>query len=213
MRLLRDPKRLVPILLSAIAGIIVLIGTVTVQPLAEHLLQMAQIVVAVALVLGSLSVLWTHGGAVWRRARGWPYSMVLVIAAVVVFVLEFVPETSGFATVAQTRELSADVLRYVYEPLATSLLGLLTFFALRASWRALGARPGEAMLILGVAVVFLIGDGPWAAALPGLREALEWTRAYPVQGIARGLIIGAGLGALVATTRLLLGFDHPYLDR
>lgn len=213
MRLLRDPKRLVPIMLSAIAGIIVLSGAVTPQPLADHLLQMTQIIIAVALVLGSLSVLWTHFGAIWRRARGWPYSIVLVSAAVLVFALEFVPETSGFASVAQTRELSADVLRYVYEPLATSLLGLLTFFALRASWRALHARPGEALLLLGVAVIFLIGDGPWAAALPGVGATLEWTRTYAVQGVARGLIIGAGLGALVATTRLLLGFDHPYLDR
>jgi hypothetical protein len=36
---------------------------------------------------------------------------------------------------------------------------------------------------------------------------------YVVLAGARGLLIGAALGAVVAGIRVLLGFDQPYLDR
>jgi hypothetical protein len=114
---------------------------------------------------------------------------------------------------SETQQISALVLRYVFQPLATSTLGLLTFFALRAAWRALAARPGEALVILAVAVIFLVAAGPWAGGIPGLRETLDWIRTYPVAGVTRGLLIGASLGAIVTTVRVLLGFDVPYLDR
>jgi hypothetical protein len=208
-----DIKRLPAVLLSLAAGGTILVSTVAPLAFADSLLRVAQIVIAVGLMLGALSVLWNHGAAIARGARGWFYSLTVVATAVIVFGLEFAPPTAGLATEAQIQELSAYVLRYVYEPLATSLLGLLTFFALRASWRALRARPGEAILILGVAVVFLVADGPWAAIWPDLQNGLEWVRAYPVQGVARGLLLGASVAALIATVRVILGFDLPYLDR
>jgi hypothetical protein len=101
----------------------------------------------------------------------------------------------------------------MYQPLATSVLALLTFFALRASWRALYARPREALPIIVVALIVLIIGGPWAVAIPGLRDGLDWINAYPVRGVTRGLLLGIGLGAMVTTVRVLLGIDQPYLDR
>ena len=213
MRLLRDPKRLLPMLLGAGAGIVVLVSLLGANQIADGLLQVAQIIVATGLLLGLGSVLAVHLRSVRARARGWPQSIVLIVVAGLVFGLELIPETIGSATAAQVSDLSAEVLRYVYQPLATSLLGLLTFFALRAAWRAAHDRPGEALIILLVAVIFLVAGGPWAAALPGLQASLDWIRDYPILGVARGLLIGVSLGALVATVRLLLGFDLPYLDR
>jgi hypothetical protein len=130
-----------------------------------------------------------------------------------VFGLEILPQSIGIISRPDAQEISALVLRYVFQPLATSTLGLLAFFALRASWRALATRPSEALVILVVAVVFLVAAGPWAGAIPGLTEFLDWVRMYPVAGVARGLLIGASLGAIVTTVRVLLGFDVPYLDR
>ena len=213
MRLLTDPKRALPLIISAVVGILILVSVVRPTPLRDGLLAVAQITMAIGLLLGLGNVLLTHLRALRTRAPGWSSSIVIVVAAIAVFALEMTASTLDPETGMGLSTISAEVFQYVYQPLMTSLLGLLTFFALRASWRALHARPGEALPIVLVATVFLVAGGPWAGLLPGLPETLDWVRAYPALGVARGLLLGVGLGALVASVRLLLGFDQPYLDR
>lgn len=196
------------ILIGGIAGALVLVGPFYPNILSTGLLAVAQTLIAAAVLFGVAHLLAVH----LRRSRG-PQggrlpSLVLVVVAIATFALQmavdFVPELVIW---------SADLLLYVYQPLATSLLALLTFFALRAALRAVQLRPGEASVIVVVAALFLISGGPWAAAVPGLQQVLEWSQAYPAMGVARGLLLGVGIGATIASIRLLLGFDQPYFDR
>lgn len=208
---LADPKRWLPVLLALLAGGIVLTSYLQanpIRPLSDGLLQVAALLTAAGLLLGIVNVLSAHLRRLWSRSTHWQYSAVLVIALVATFGLGLLP-----GGISRAGGLAGDVFRYVYQPLAVSVLALLTFFALRAAWRALQVRPGEASVILTVAVIFLLANGPWTAAIPGLDEVLQWIRAYPVLGVARGLLVGISIGALVASLRLLLGFDQPYLDR
>lgn len=213
MHVFADPKRLVSVLISGIAGALVLLALVRSIPAVDILLEVAQITTAIGLLLGLTSVVAGHIRAVARRARGWSRSLLIAVVAILVFGLELLPQSLGLLSQSETQEVSALVVRYIFQPLATSTLGLLVFFALRAAWRALAARPGEALVILAVAGTFLVAAGPWAGGIPGLRETLDWIRTYPVAGVTRGLLIGASLGAIVTTVRVLLGFDVPYLDR
>ena len=213
MRLLTDPKRLFPLLVGGVAGALTLVTLFMPNVAGDVLLEIAQITTAFVLLLGLLNVVGVNLRRVGARASGWFQSVVVVVVALAVFALELVSGTAGGTLAAQAGETAGELFRYVYQPLATSILALLTFFALRASWRALHARPGEAIIILIVAVTFLLAGGPWASALPGLQETLDWVRSYPALGVARGLLLGVALGAVVATVRLLLGFDQPYLDR
>ena len=213
MRVFANLQRLLPALLGGAAGALVLLALFQVTPAADMLLEIAQITTAVGLLIGLGSVIAGHLGVVVRRARGWGYSLITALVAASVFSLELLPAAMGFMSLSEARDISDLVLRYVFQPLATSTLGLLAFFALRASWRALAARPGEALVILVTGVIYLVAAGPWAGVLPGLVDTLDWVRAYPVAGVIRGLLIGASLGAIVTTVRVLLGFDLPYLDR
>jgi hypothetical protein len=206
---LSEPKRWLPLLVSLLAGGIALTSFVQPNVVSDGLLQVAALVVTLGLLFGILNVLSVHVRRIAGRSRDWPYSIVLIAALLTSFVVGILPNVG----VPDAAPLIGSIGRYVYQPLAGSLLALLTFFALRASWRALQVRPGEASIILGVAVIFLLASGPWAAVVPGLRETIAWIEAYPVLGVARGLLLGVGIGALVASTRVLLGFDQPYLDR
>jgi hypothetical protein len=208
---LTDPKRGVPLVVALLAGSIALASYVQPNPLSDGLLQVAQLLTATGLLLGVLNVLNVHRRRIAARANDWPYSMVLIVALLATFIIGVLPGVSS--DLAALELVTRAVFRYVYQPLAGSVLALLTFFALRAAWRALQLRPREASIILGVAVIFLLVSGPWAAAIPGLDATLDWIRAYPVLGVARGLLLGVGIGALVASMRLLLGLDQPYLDR
>jgi hypothetical protein len=54
---------------------------------------------------------------------------------------------------------------------------------------------------------------PQLELAPLISDGLRWFSDYVVLAAARGLLIGAAIGALVAGVRVLLGFDQPYLDR
>lgn len=200
--------RWLPALIGLVAGVIVLISYVQANIVSDSLLDITALLVTIGLLFGILNVLNLHRKRIMARAANWAYSIILIVALLATFTLGILGNVLG-----GVETLAADVLRYVYQPLASSVLALLTFFALRAAWRALQLRPREASLILGVAVVVLIASGPWAAVVPGLQPTLQWIRDYPALGVARGLLLGVGIGALVASARVLLGLDQPYLDR
>ncbi len=202
---LTDAKRWLPLIIALVAGGIALASFVQPNPVSDGLLQIGALLTVAGVLIGIINLLNIHRRRIAARAADWQYSLVLILALLVTFVVGVLPPALSGVTMF--------TFRYVYQPLAGSVLALLTFFALRAAWRALQLRPGESSIILFVAVIFLLASGPWAAAIPGLSAMLDWIRAYPVLGVARGLLLGVGIGALVASVRLLLGFDQPYLDR
>lgn len=208
---LADPKRLVPLLVALAAGGVTLFSFVQPNPISDGLLDVAALLTTIGLLFGIVNVLLNHGRRIVTRAAGWWYSIVLIAALLTTFMIGVLPALIDGAQALQV--INRDLLRYVYQPLLGAVLALLTFFTLRAAWRAIQVRPGEAAIVLGVAVIVLLANGPWAGFVPGLRPTLDWIEAYPVLGVARGLLLGVGIGAVVASMRLLLGLDQPYLDR
>ncbi|RRR76993.1 MAG: hypothetical protein EI684_02120 [Candidatus Viridilinea halotolerans] len=221
MSLLRDPKRLVALLIAGVAGLIVLIDFVGGGPafnrVAMVLVEWAAIITALALLLGIFSVIGSHLGRVRRKQADWPYSLVLLLGVLTMIVAGIffpLPGRTGWmlpATLAE--EPIRVVFRTVYEPLASSLLALLAFFSLSAALRALQRGNREALVVVLVAALVLIAQLPPVATLPAVGPTVQWLNDFVVLAGARGLLIGAAIGAFVAGVRLLLGFDTPYLDR
>lgn len=222
MSFLRDPKRLIATLIAGAVGLIVLLdfaGAVSVVDLAARtLVNWAALIAALALVVGLFSVAASHLVRVLRREADWGYSLVLLIAMLLVVmsgtIIGIVPD--GYVRFPQSlvEQPIRDLFRAFYQPLAGSFLALLVFFSLSAALRALRRRTADALVILIVAVVVLIVAAlPQAQALPLLGDGVRLIADYVVLAGARGLLIGAALGAVVAGIRVLLGFDQPYLDR
>jgi hypothetical protein len=226
MSFLRDPKRLIATLIAGVAGLIVLIdfaGSVgSVDALARVLVNWAALLAALALLVGLLSVAISHFMRVLRRRPDWGYSVVLLVAMLLVIISGTVVgfwNTGGETKVvlfpqSLVEQPIRDLFRAFYQPLAASFLALLAFFGLSAALRALRRRTVDALVIVIIAVVVLALAGlPQLAALPLLGEGVRWLSDYVVLAGARGLLLGSALGALVAGVRVLLGFDQPFLDR
>jgi len=222
MSFLRDPKRLIATIIAGAVGLIVLIdfaGAIPVVDLAARtLVNWAALIAALALVVGLLSVAASHLVRVLRREADWGYSLVLLIAMLLVImsgtIVGIVPD--GYVRFPQSlvEQPIRDLFRAFYQPLAGSFLALLVFFSLSAALRALRRRTTDALVIMIVAVVvLLVAALPQAQALPLLGNGVRVIADYVVLAGARGLLIGAALGAVVAGIRVLLGFDQPYLDR
>lgn len=229
MSLLRDPKCLMAVLVAGVCGLLVLADFAgagrVVNLVARTLVSWAAIITAVALVLGVFSVTNAHLQRVRQRNADWLYSLVLLLAMGIVIVLGIffpLPSTGGFVVpglgpVVLPGSLAEEPIRAffrtVYEPLAGSLLALLAFFSLSAVLRALRRNHGEALVMVGVAVLVLLTQLPLVASLPAIGPTVQWLNEYVALAGARGLLIGTAIGAFVAGVRLLLGFDTPYLDR
>lgn len=222
MSFLRDPKRLLAVLIAGVSGLIVLLdfagGGPVVAMIAHTLVGWAALITAVALLIGVMSVAGSHLERVRQRNSNWVYSLVLLAGMLLVIVVGiFFPLPGSSASIMLPSSLAEQPIHLlfsaVYEPLASSLLALLAFFSLSAALRALGRRSADAIVIVVVAVAVLISQLPPIYALPGVAMVVQWMNDYVALAGARGLLIGAAIGALVASVRVLLGFDLPYLDR
>ncbi len=213
MTFFRDPKRLFATLIAGVTGAIVLLDFTRAAPgvggLASYLVEWAAILTALALLVGLINVAFSHFARVIRRDSDWVYSVVLLLAMVVVIgVGLFGPPGLNLGEEPIRRLFEA-----VYVPLASSLLALLAFFSLSAILRTVQERNIPAIVIVSVALLILILGLPPVAGLPLVGTALGWFNEYVTLAGARGLLLGAAIGTLVASVRVLLGFDQPYLDR
>ncbi len=220
MSLLKDSKRLLAVLTAGVVGLIVFLDAAGLSRfvpqlggIAFLLISWAATLTALALLIGLLSVTVSHVRRVVARETDWGYSIVLLGGMFGVIVVGIF----GGADVTLQQSLAEEPLRNlfsaVYEPLASSLLALLAFFSLSAALRAINQRRIEAWVIVGVAVVVLLSQIAPLATLPFVGATMAWINDYIILAGARGLLIGVALGALVASIRVLLGFDLPYADR
>ncbi len=224
MSFLRDPKRLLATLIAGIAGLIVLIdvaGEISpISTIARILVDWSALLIGIALLIGVINVLGTHIAAIRSDAPARFQSGIIVATAAIVVVSGTLIggnlDGSGFTLLPQSlaERPVRDLFLLIYQPLAGSFLGLLTFFSIGAALRAAGSGNIEAVAIVAIAaVVLMIGALPNVAALAPLVAGVRWFEAFVALAGARGLLIGAALGAIVAGVRVILGVDQPYLDR
>jgi hypothetical protein len=217
-KILRDQKRFWATIITGAVGLIVLLDAIGVQiailnNFAALLVNWAAVMIALALLIGLISVAATHTMRVVRQNSDWPYSLVLLLGMVLVIVAGIVGGPNALFPDTLAEEPVRWVFTTIYEPLASSLLALLAFFSLSAALRAFRYRHIEALVIVGVALVVLITQLGPVATLPFVGMTVQWFNDFVVLAGARGLLIGVALGSLVASMRVLLGFDQPYLDR
>jgi hypothetical protein len=178
-----------------------------VQEAQSVLLDWANVVYAFALVLGSLSLWASHQKKFVSRAEGWPYSFVTLAS------LAFVT----IAGVVQGVEEGTLVNRYynmVNSPLASTMFALLAFFIASAAFRAFRARNAEATLLLGTAIVMMIGRVSVGEFLwSGFPPVTEWLLDVPNLAAKRAIALGIGLGAVSTALKIILGIDRSYLGR
>ncbi len=205
---------IVPWFLASTVGILVLVNFFFrmegADAFIDGLVGWASLIAGFAVILGLVNVARVHGRRIVRREGGWPYSVVLLLSALAVIVLGFLPGSfgPGDATVQW-------VFRYVLEPLATTFFSLLAFFLATAIFRALRLRNLEATLVTVVAVIVLLGQAQIASYWPQLEPVSrlqEWLLRVPTMAGVRAILIGAAIGAIATAMRVLLGLERPYAE-
>ncbi|OQY84592.1 MAG: hypothetical protein B6D41_15435 [Chloroflexi bacterium UTCFX4] len=202
-------RQLIPVAIAIGVGIIVLLGqfisNATLDDIVGLLVSWGALVAAFALLLGLANLILFHTQRILKRDREMPFSILILVSALVVFLLAL---PSG-----GTDAPSQWVMRYIYQPLEASFLALLVFFIGTAVYRALRVRTWEMAFFALSAVIVLIGSAPFMSVVSPFFPALrDWVINVPALAGGRGILLGVALGVIATGLRLLTGIDRPYSE-
>ena len=191
----------------------------------DHLEKGLVIVAGFALLLGVVNVIQGNVKKIERRAKGWPYAVVLLIGLIV-------PGTIGLLSAGNVGPFHGIghntngsqtpfswITEYFFGPLQSTMFSLLAFYVASAAFRAFRVRNVEATILLVSAVIVMLGRIPLGDVIfrvfPGgstwLGRFTEWLMDKPNTAAQRGIIIGAALGAASLSLRVILGIERSYL--
>lgn len=223
-------RRRVPLLITFIAGMVLLIGYFVPHPpfstLNESFSDYFAIIAVFAFILGGGSLLKIHLKRIAARTEDWKYSIVTLVGFVITLMIGLfkIGNPGGIqGEVAGQGSALKFIFDAVYTPLSSTMFALLAFFVASASYRAFRARTKEATVLLVAASLILIGRTPvgtyLTAWLPPSLSFLQipilanWILAWPNTAGQRAIMIGIALGVVATSLRIIFGIERNYLGQ
>ena len=209
-------KRTVPLVITFLTGFFLVVAFfIPHEPFGEleqRLLVWFAIVSGFTMLLGVDNLIRSHAKRIARTDTGWGHSIALLVGLVVTVVVGAI----GFARFGSPFHMQSPFMfmyTYVIVPLQGTMFALLAFFIASASYRAFRARNTIATLLLVSAVIVMLGRVPIGAAISDFFPAAqEWIMDVPQLAAKRGIQIGAALGAVSMSLRIILGIERSYLS-
>jgi hypothetical protein len=178
--------------------------------MAEFLIRLITVVAAIAVLIGILNLIGVHWGRMKYGERGWPYSLVTLVAMLSVIVLRILDRAKIWSGQLKGEQMSLRVFEAVQVSLESALAGLLLFFLIFAAYRLMRRQvtPWNALFTTALVIV-LLGWIPFKK-IEVLSDMRDWLVRVPVSAGTRGILIGVGLGTVTAGIRVLIGQDRSY---
>ena len=170
-------------------------------------------ILAFVIGVGVLNVMRIHWHRIQRRKPGdysWIYSS-WIFVVIILFIITgvFLGAYSGLRTAEPSYVWMFD---YVYMSLGGTMYSLLAFFIASGAYRAFRARTAEAALLLIAGTLVMLGNAPIGGVVwSGFIDINTWIQRIPMMAGIRGILIGAGLGAIAMGIRILTGRERGYL--
>jgi len=211
---------LLPVILTAIVGIVVILSFFVPHPWiaepAQKLQDWAIVIVASGYVLGAANVYKVNGQSAIKRQKDWVYKWVLLGSMTGMMVVGFfLSGGTQFLNEGSPFKWGYD---YLYVPMQATMFSLLAFFIASAAFRAFRIRTVDAALLAVAALVVMIGRVPlgnlFTAAFPEplqLPTMANWLLEWPQNAAKRGIAIGAGLGVMATGLRIILGIERSHM--
>ena len=195
----------VPILTSMVVGGIVLLdfffrqaGLVTA---AREFMNWGVIISAFATGLGAANLLRIHSTRTQRRRGGWEFSVVLLVSMIAYTLLGVIRRSSS----AEYQY----IFNNLYSPLGATVFSYNAFFMTSAAYRAFRIRSMQATVLLAAALLVMLGNVGVGQAISSHIPAIAgWITRVPTTAGMRGITIGAALGAIGLSLRILAGIER-----
>jgi hypothetical protein len=210
-------KRNVPIVLSFVLGTFMVVQFFVPHPKVtgtyNTLLDIKQVVLGCAFMLGVLSLLQFHAARIRQKGRAAAYSAVALGGLVGMVLAALVGGTEG----GPYRWL----FDHVQAPMQATMFSLLAFYVASAAYRAFRLRNLDASVLLVVGVLVMLGRVTVGALVSwevggktiSLVTVSEWILHSVNVASKRGILIGVGLGMIATALRIIVGLERTYLGR
>ncbi len=198
-------KRLLPLIVGALSGLVVLAAMFFVpqgSAILSAVLNWVIAVASVALLVAIASLVLTHLRFIAKGKKGFLLSIVLVVSFITTLALGIL--------LGVDNPIFLRLVGAIIRPIETALLGLVALVMMSAAMKIFRERGWSALTVsFGIsAIVFLILGLGFLQNLkiPVLNEAIRFVEGLPMIG-ARGLLIGIGIGLLMMAFRVLFGME------
>ncbi len=227
-------KRRLPLLVTFFAGLLVFIsefiphkpfGTLT-----SGLEGWFLIVTGFAIILGQLNLIKVYLYKIHFKMTNWQYYIIALISFFVMVLAGILWGTqqsagilgNGDKIIASIGYKPFDyIFNYIYQNLSATMFSLLAFFIASAAYRAFIGRNIESNLLLISAILVMLGRTTVGSMLTGwlpqqlrflhLPNVAAFIMKYPNTAGQRAIMIGAGLGIIGSSLRIILGIERSYL--
>ena len=208
-------RRQVPLVLCFVFGIVMALTEFSPHQwskwINKEVIEWTLVIGPFALVLAIATLIQTHWTRIRRRSEYWQYSFLVFIGLIVML---------GVGIRGQQGSVFVWLFEYVQVPMDATMFSLLAVFIASAAYRAFRARTLEATLLLGAALIVMIGNVPigdviWNTVMPFRdnlpSDARQWILDNPNLSARRGIILGISLGVISQSIRIILGIERSYL--
>jgi hypothetical protein len=101
---------------------------------------------------------------------------------------------------------------HVFDPCNSTMFSLLAFFVASAAFRAFRARNAEAALLLGAAILVMLGRAPLGRSISDVFPDFgQWLIDIPNNAGRRAIMMGAAIGAIATGLRVIVGLERSHL--
>ena len=224
-------KYKIPLLITFIAGLLVILAEfIPHRPFSQIVSEIETwflVIAGFAIVLGQVSLLKMNLLKVSRKATDWQYYLVAIISFTCMFLFGILFGLQRQAGLLGHGDFIVNIIGskpfdYIYQNLLqhlmSSMFSLLAFFIASAAYRAFIARSLESSLLLVVSIIVMLGNTSIGSSMTsGLPNFLHlpiissFIMDFPNTAGQRAIMIGAGLGVIGSSLRIILGLERSWL--
>ncbi|QOR33748.1 hypothetical protein IMX26_09560 [Clostridium sp. 'deep sea'] len=162
------------------------------------------IIASIALGLAAVNLIRIHARRIMLRRGEWYNSVALLLIMIVQTVIGLVDTSSG--------EIYTFGFDNIMTPLGATMYALLSFWIASAAYRAFTARSIDSAILLVAATIVMLGNAPIGESIwMGFKDIKSWIMDVPNMAAQRGIMIGAGIGAVALGLRILMGIERGHL--
>lgn len=227
-------KRQIPLIIAMVTGFVVFISEfIPHKPFGQITSELEMwflIISGFAIILGQMNLFKVNLTKIQNKQDGWQYLIITLVSFLIMVLFGFLWGTQSNSGILGNSDKIVSVIGSkpfdylfdnVYQHLQATMFSLLAFFIASAAYRAFIARNLESNLLLTAAILVMLGNTSLGTFLTGwLPESLyflhlpnisQFIMKYPTTAGQRAIMIGAGLGLIGSSLRIILGIERSYL--
>ncbi len=189
-----------------------------VQVPADTILEWGKVIAGATIMLGIYSLVHVNVPTVLKRKKDWQYKLVLLLGFFTMLILSLWGKDVGTPF--------DYVFMNLMRPMGATMFALLAFYIASAAFRSFRARSFEATLMLIAAIVVMLGRVPLGELIfnpivgaissafgtdATIVDVMEWIMNVPNLAGKRAVLIGAALGVISTSLRIILGLERSYM--